>query len=161
MFIPIHWKARIKDYKFYNEKYFSGSNEPNPKNFKDIQIKLHIRKKELINKTERLLFFTFTMEFLPNCGEFAFDGECVIESPDQNSIGFLLDGSKSFRMRVEYNIYKRAYPLAEKIAKEEGILIPPSDIMLKIIKDDYTEIITRLDKMAEEFNNKDNSMGNS
>ena len=151
MFVPIHWKARIKDYKFYNEKYFSGSREPNPENFKDIQIKLHIREKELINKTERLLFFSFTMEFFPNCGEFAFDGECVIESPNQNSIGLLLDASKSFRMRVEYNIYKRAYPLAEKIAKEEGILIPSSDLMLKIIRDDYKETIKRLDKMAEEY----------
>ena len=53
MFVPIHWKAQIKDYKFYNEKYFSGSIESNPENLKDIQVKLHIRKKELFNKTDR------------------------------------------------------------------------------------------------------------
>lgn len=154
MFVPIHWKAQIKDYKFYNEKYFSGSIESNPENLKDIQVKLHIRKKELFNKTDRLLFYTFTMKFLPNCGEFAFDGECVIESPDQNTIGLLLDTSNSFRMRVEYNIYKRAYLLAEKIAKEEEIFIPPSDIMLKVIREDYKEKIEGFDKMAKDFNKK-------
>jgi len=154
MFVPIHWKARIKDHKFYNEKYFSGSIEPNPENLKDIKIKLHIRKKIIINKTDRLLFFNFTMKFLPTCGEFAFDGKCVIESPDQNTIGLLLDASNSFRMRVEYNIYKRAYPLAEKIAIEEGIFIPPSDMILKVIRDDYKERFEGFDKIAEEFNKK-------
>ena len=154
MFVPIQWKARIKEYKFYNEKYFGGSEEPNPESLIEIKIKLDIRKKELINKTDRLLFYTFTMKFLPNYGEFAFDGECVVESPDQNTIGLLLDTSNSFRMRVEYNIYKSAYPLAEKIAKEEGIFIPPSDIMLKVIRDDYKGRIDGFDKKAEEFNKK-------
>jgi hypothetical protein len=154
MFAPIPWKARFKDFKFYNEKYFSGSIEPNPENLKDIQIKLHIRKKELINKTDRLLLFTFTMKLLPNCGEFAYDGECVIESPDQKTIGLLLDDSDSFRIRVEYKIYERAYPLVEKIAKEEGIFIPPSDIVLKVMQDDNKERIEGFDKIAEGFNKK-------
>lgn len=154
MFAPIPWKARFKDFKFYNEKYFSGSIEPNPENLKDIQIILHIRKKELINKTDRLLLFTFIMKLLPNCGEFVYDGECIIESPDQNTIGLLLDASNSFRMRVEYNIYERAYPLAEKIAKEEGIFIPPSNITLKVMQEDYKEKIEEFDKIAEDFNKK-------
>jgi len=60
-----------------------------------------------------MLFFTFTMKFLPNLGELAFDGECMIESPDQLTIGLLLNASDSFKMRIEYNICKNAYSLAE------------------------------------------------
>ena len=69
MFLPIHWKARVKDYKFYNENYFNGIIISNLENLKDILINFHIRKEELIKKTGRLLFFTFPMKFLHNSGE--------------------------------------------------------------------------------------------
>ena len=56
MFLPIHWKSRIKYNKFYNENKFNYIIISNLESFKGIIIKFHIRKEELIKKTSRLLF---------------------------------------------------------------------------------------------------------
>lgn len=152
MFVSVNWKARTKDYKFYNEKFIHGIAEPTLESFNRIDFKVEISKKDLVSKDERLIFFTVRVKLLPACGEFAFDGEMIIESPDQKTIELLLDKSDSFKIRVEYNIIKRVYPLAEKIAKEQGLFLIPSDMLLKELREIYSRRIIEYDEMAKNFN---------
>ncbi len=149
VFIPIKWKARTIEYKFYNEKYFQGKLEPSSISIKDYDIKLKIRNYDLINKYERLINFSYFVKLLPNLGEIGFDGECILESPDQNTIEFLIKNSDSFKMRIEYNIHKRAYSYAEKIAIEDRIMFLPSKIVLKDLRKEYSENIKKFNEKIE------------
>lgn len=153
LFVPIKWKARTKDYKFFNIKISLGLKEPKLENIKDYDILLWIRSYNLINKTERLIDYIYTVKMLPDAGEIGFDGECILESPDQDTIEFLLKNSDTYRMRVEYNIHKRAYPHAERIALEEGVAFLPSKLVLKDLKDDFSKKIKRFNEEIKDFNN--------
>ena len=154
MFVPVKWKVRMKDYKFYNEKYYQGLDQTSPNNTKFVDFKFQVSKKELISKCNRLLTFTITVNFMPNSSKFVFDGECVIESPDQNIIKLLIDNSDSFRMLIEYNIFKKVYPLVERMAKEERLLVPPSELVIKDFREDYFKRKKKFDKKAQGYNKK-------
>ena len=157
MFIPVKWKARTKNYKFFNTKFFQGLKEPKLEVIEDYDILLRIRSYNLINETERLIDYTYKVKMFPDAGEISFDGECILESPDQNAIEILLKNSDTFKMRVEYNIHKRAYPYAEKKASEEGITFLPTDIVLKDLRDNYIKLIKEFNEKIKDFNNdKDN-----
>ena len=121
--IPIHWEAEMKEYHFFNETVFRGSQVfSNEKHNNTLNIKQHY----LINKTQRKIKFSFIAEMHPYVGEIAFDGDCILESPDQNKIEILLKGSRGFQKRVEYTIMKNCYMYAEKIAKDNNIRFLPA-----------------------------------
>ena len=68
----------------------------------------------------------------PDLGEINFDGECILESPQQNKIHFLID-TKPLRSFMDRFILKNSYYHAEKFAKQEDFSFPPAQEILRII----------------------------
>lgn len=147
MYVPVDFKFQIKQYKFFNEKFFKGKEKPVFGNFNTIEHNIDIQNKNLVNQYDRLFHFTYIVKFLPKAGEIGFDGEFILESPNQNNIELLLKFSDSFKMKIEYTIIKNAYIYAEKIAKDNGIWYLPSEIFLK----EYGETVMN---KIKEFNEK-------
>lgn len=88
----------------------------------------------LINTRERKIRFHFRLVMRPDIGEFNFDGECELESPQQNKINFVIKTiPKPLRIFIDNFILKYSYYHAEKFAKQENFPFPPAQELLKIV----------------------------
>jgi hypothetical protein len=68
----------------------------------------------------------------PDIGEINFDGECLLESPQQNKINFVIKTiPKPLRMFMDKFILKNSYYHAEKFARQEGFSFPPAQGILR------------------------------
>lgn len=148
MYIPVKFNAQIKDFRYFDKKFFEGLKETNLFDGMEIKHTLHIQEHKLINSTQRLIDFTFTVEYFPQAGKLEFDGECILESTNQENIEMLIQFSPSFKRKIEYTLTKNAYKHAEQIAKENKIYIFPSDVFLNEFKKDSEEFIKNFDEQA-------------
>jgi hypothetical protein len=87
----------------------------------------------LINERERKFECHFTLEMKPDIGEINFDVECILESPEQQKVEFVIyNAPKVISDFITPFILKNSYKEAEKIGKSEGISFPPVEQILKI-----------------------------
>ncbi len=129
----IEFDAKVKNFKFFKETFFRGSNKIESK-WKKIAFTHHIEsiKSELINNQERKFHFHFTLEMKPDLGEINFDGEFILESPEQNKISFFLQNApQALSQFYTPFILKNSYNNSEKIGKKEGLPFPPAKDILR------------------------------
>ncbi|MBA7524737.1 hypothetical protein ES705_16879 [subsurface metagenome] len=130
----IEFDIKVKDFKFSNENFFKGANIIKPNLWKKVAFTHHIDnlKSKLISQRERVFEFHFILEMKPDLGEINFDGECVLESPEQNKVNFILQNSPdTIKNFIIPFILKYSYHNVEKIGKKEGLPFPPVNVILK------------------------------
>jgi hypothetical protein len=131
--MSMEFDARVKNFKFSNEHFLKGANISPPSRWKKIQLKHTLKKMGhiLINQRERKIDFRFTLEMHPDLGEVNFDGECILESPEQHKISFILQKiPKAMDKFLDPIIIKNSYYNAEKIWKKHDIKLPSVDKIL-------------------------------
>lgn len=129
----IEFDMKIRDFKFYGDSFKRGFFKPTP-----IPTKIRfthyidILGINLISKTERKIKFNFRLEMNPDVGEINFEGECILESPQQHRIDFVIKRiPKPLRKFIDTFILKYSYHHAEEIAKLERIPFPPAEFLLQ------------------------------
>ncbi len=123
----IEFDIKVKDFKFSNENFFKGANIIKSNLWKKVAFTHRIDnlKSKLINQRERVFGFHFTLEMKPDLGEINFDGECILESPEQNKVNYLLQNAPDIiKNFITSFILKYSYQNAEKIGKNEKIPFP-------------------------------------
>ena len=125
----IDFDINIRDFKFSDEVLIRGSNKPT-EGLVPIQFKhsINILSYDLINVRERKIKFQFRMIMRPDIGEINFDGECILESPDQAKIHAMFKILRSFINRF---ILKYLYYHAEEFMKQENYPFPPAQAILR------------------------------
>ena len=129
----IDFDVKFKDFKFYDEFLLRGTFKPT-RNLTKLQFQhfIDILSYHLISPNERKIKFHFRLVMRPDIGEINFDGECILESPEQNKIEFLMQNApQSVRKIVDNFLLKYSYYHAEKFAKQENFLFPPAKEILK------------------------------
>jgi len=129
----IEFDIRIRDFRFYGDYFEKGTFRSTlvPAEIKFIHY-IDILSFNLINKTERKIKFHFKLEINPDIGEINFDGECILESPQQDRINYVIKNiPKPLRQFIDNFILKNSYHYAEKIARAEHIPFPPAEFLLQ------------------------------
>ncbi len=124
--VKISIKFELKNYRFSNES-IKGLEKPlNSQG--NIKIAHFLDKVDfqIFNETEILIKFCFKVTIDPSIGEFSFDGECIMESPEQENIRHLL---KNYPAKLKHSVnrflLKTCYSYAEKLANSENFYFPP------------------------------------
>ena len=127
----IEFDIKFKDFKFSDEVLMRGTFKP-PTEFIKIQFQhyIDILSNKLINIRERKINFHFRLIMRPDLGEINFDGECILESPQQNKIHSVIN-TKPFRSVMDKFFLKNSYYHAEKFAKQEAFSFPPAQQILR------------------------------
>jgi len=134
--LSIEFDMRIKNFTFSNESCFPGANFHLPNSFKKMNFhhNLHIKiMKERISPNERIISFEFLLEMKPDLGEIGFDGECILESPQQEKIELLLEKIPQSMINnpvIMKHITLQCYVHSSKIAKKNNISFPPPALIL-------------------------------
>ena len=129
----IEFDIKIKNFKFSDDVLLKGTFKPTS-GFSKIQFQhfIDILSYNLINTRERKIKFHFRLVMRPDIGEINFDGECILESPQQNKINFAIKTiPKPLRIFIDTFILKNSYYHAEKFAKQENFPFPPTQELLK------------------------------
>ena len=125
----------LTKFKFVNENCFRGAVKQTP-DLKKVQFAYHIDRdvsQTLLNERERKIKFHFTLEMKPDLGEINFDGECILNSPEQNKVQFCLQNQfPPFLRFIDRIILKPCLENSEKIAKKNNIPFPPVDFFLRL-----------------------------
>lgn len=129
----IEFDIKIKDFKFSDEVLLRGTFKAPPGLSKlNFEHFIDILSHDLINSKERKIRFHFRLVMRPDIGEINFDGECILESPQQNKIHFVINTfPNQLRSFIEKFILKSSYYYAEEFMKQEEFLFPPARILLK------------------------------
>lgn len=135
----IEFDIKVRDFKFSDDFLLRGTFKPTPKWTKiQFQHFTNILGYNLISSNERKVKFQFRLVMRPDLGEINFEGECIIESPEQNKIGFLIQNASQPLIKfLEPFILKNCYYHAEKFAKQEKIHFPSAKEILKKIGINY------------------------
>lgn len=130
----IEFDIKFKDFKFTDDFLLKGTFKTTPILTKvQFQHIINNLNYKLISSTERKLSFHFRLIMRPDLGEINFDGECIIESPEQNKIAFMIQNApQPFRKLVDKWILKNCFYHAEEFAKKENFPFPPAEFLLKI-----------------------------
>lgn len=119
---------RLKEFKFEKEFVLKGAYK-SKEGIKRVKLKYYLDKKyqKLINKTERLFKFHFTLKLLPDICELNMDGKCIIESPQQSEIESLINiNFMPFIKFVNNQIVRNCIVNSIKICNKNEIPIPPA-----------------------------------
>ena len=129
----IEFDIRFKNFTFNDEVLMRGSFKPTSEFVKaQFQHYIDILSYNLINIRERKIRFHFRLIMRPDIGEINFNGECLLESPQQNKINFVIKTiPKPLRMFMDKFILKNSYYHAEKFARQEGFSFPPAQGILR------------------------------
>ena len=119
--------VKFKDFNFSDEALLRGTFKPT-KDLTKIQFEhfLDIKTLYLISPDERKIIFQFRLVMRPDIGEINFDGDCILESPDQNKIELMMQNApKPLRKIIDNYIVKNSYYHVESFVKKENFYIPP------------------------------------
>ncbi|MHA1764762.1 MAG: hypothetical protein ACTSVK_00755 [Promethearchaeota archaeon] len=132
--ISLDLDFRVKDFTFSNESIVKEAYSFQADTWMKISFTHNINdlENELLNERERIFKFCFILEMKPNIGKVKFNGTCILESPDQLKISFLLLNvpDKIKNLLIPF-ILKNSYMNAEKIVKKEKLSFPPLEVVLK------------------------------
>ena len=125
----IEFDIKFRDFKFSDEVLIRGTNKP-IEGIVKIQFKhiITILSYDLINVRERKIRFRFRLIMRPDIGKINFDGECILESPQQDKVHFVFKMMRSF---VDNFILKSSYYHAEEFMKKEHYPFPPAQAILR------------------------------
>ena len=124
--VQISFEAEFKNFRFFHES-ITGVKNP-PRGQEKIQI-AHFFDRfdyQTLNETEIRVKFRFRLVITPKVGESGFDGECIMESPEQKKIKHLLeDYPGDLKHAVNRFLLKECYLYTEKLANSENYFFPP------------------------------------
>ena len=129
----IEFDIEIRNFKFYGDISKKGTFKPTliPTKIRFVHY-INILSLNSINKTERKIKFHFRLVMNPNVGEISFDGECILESTQQDRVDFVIKNIPSpLRKFIDNHIIKYSYYNTEKIARLEHIPFPPTEFLLQ------------------------------
>ncbi|TET00484.1 MAG: hypothetical protein E3J90_03940 [Promethearchaeota archaeon] len=129
----IEFDIRFKNFTFDDEVLMKGTFKPTS-GFTKVQFQhyIDILSYKLINIRERKVRFHFRLIMRPDIGEINFNGECILESPQQNKINFVIKTiPKPLRLFMDNFIVKYSYFHAEVFAKQENFPFPPAQGILR------------------------------
>ncbi len=123
---------KLGKFEFYNE-VIKGALEMNY-NWNNIQFNYVIDwiGHELISNVERKILFAFSLTTQPESWTIYFEGECVLESYDQENfekITSQFEGSMDFFFGKR--ILKPSLKHSQRLAKERGFDFPSSDFLIQ------------------------------
>ena len=124
---------KFKDFIFSDEVLMRGTFKA-PSGFSKLNFEHFIEmiSYDLINNKERKIVFQFRLIMRPDVGEINFVGECILESPQQDKIDFIINFLPgALRSLTDKIILKESYFHAEKFAKQEEFLFPSVHVILK------------------------------
>ena len=129
----IEFDLKFKNFTFNDEVLMKGTFKPTSEPIKvQFQHYIDILSYKLINVRERKIRFHFRLIMRPDMGEINFDGECILESPQQNKINFVIKTiPKPLRTFMDTFILKNSYYHAEKFAKQENFPFPSAQGILR------------------------------
>lgn len=126
MMVKISIEFDLRNYRFSHESVTGVKSPPN--NHGKIQVAHFLDKfdYQILNITEIKVKFHFRLVIAPDVGEYSFDGECIMESPEQEKIRHLLDEYPGkLKEAVNKFLLKECYLYAEKLANSENLYFPP------------------------------------
>lgn len=131
----MEFDMQLKSFKFKKEFCLRGA-VALPNQWKKIQFKYYLDKNihsSLLNSQERKIDFHFTLEMHPDFGEINFDGECVLESPEQQKVQFCFTNQiPPFIQFIDRIILKKCYENSKKIADKNNIPFPLVDFLMRL-----------------------------
>lgn len=130
--VQISFEAEFKSFRFSHESIIKGK-EPTVNQSK-IQVVHAIGNLDYLtlNETELKVKFHFWLEITPDLGEYIFDGECIMRSPQQVKILYLLNEHPGNLKRVVNKfLLKGCYYYAKKLAQSENLFFPPIQKVLE------------------------------
>jgi len=131
----MEFDMRLKDFKFRKEFCLKGAVTQSSQ-WKKVQYKYFLDKNihsSLLNSQERKIDFHFTLEMHPDFGEINFNGECILESPEQQKVQFcLFNEIPPFMQFINRIILNQCFKNSKKIAEKNKIPFPPVDFLIKI-----------------------------
>lgn len=132
----IDFDAKFRVFKFSDEVLLRGTFKTTPK-WTKVQFQHFIDNLgfNLISQNERKIKFHFKLVMRPDIGEINFDGECILESLEQNKIEFLIQNApQPLRKLVDTFILKNSYYHTEKFAKQQNFIFPSAKEILRGFK---------------------------
>ncbi|KKN57644.1 hypothetical protein LCGC14_0560160 [marine sediment metagenome] len=131
--LSIEFYIKVRDFKFSDEFILKGTFKLKQEWTKvQFQHFIDILGYRLISPNERKVKFHFRLVMRPDMGEISFEGECILESPEQNKISFIIQNTpQSLRKFLDNFILRNCYYHTEKFAKQEKIYFPPAKEILK------------------------------
>ena len=126
----LRFNMNLKDFKFSDDVLLRGttklkSGSSAEMNFQHI---ITILSYDLMNVNERKIRFRFRLIMRPDVGEINFDGECILESLNQDKIHMAFKLMINF---IDRFLLQESYYHAEEFMKQENFLFPPANIILK------------------------------
>ncbi len=121
----------LKNFRFSHELII-GVKSPS-QNQDQIQVAHFLDKfdYQILNETEIKVKFSFRLVIAPKVGDYSFDGECILESPEQEKIrGLLKNYPGRLKHAVNRFLLKECYSHAEKLASSESFYFPPTQKIL-------------------------------
>ena len=129
--VKTSFEAEFKNFRFSHES-ITGVKIPS-ENQRKIKV-AHILGNfdyQTLNETEIRVKFRFTVTITPEVGEYKFDGECILESPEQKKIQYLLNNYPGdLKHAVNKFLLKECYYYAEKLANSENFYFPSTQKIL-------------------------------
>ena len=129
----VEFDIKFKNFIFDDEVLMKGTFKLTPAPIKvQFQHFIDIKSYNLLNTRERKIKFHFRLIMRPDMGEINFDGECILESPHQNKIEFVIKTiPKSLRSIIDNFILKYSYYHAEVFAQQQNFPFPPAQGLLR------------------------------
>lgn len=127
---------KFKEFKFTKEFIFKGANKTTESGWKKIKLTYHYDKKgqKLINQHTRLFKFHFTLQLFPDIAEINFDGECIVESPNQDKIETVIKNNITPVLKfIETHIVKNCIINSKKIFDKHKLPLPPVNLLFKML----------------------------
>ena len=128
---------KFKEFKFTKEFIFKGVNKITESGWKKVKLVYHLDKKgqKLINQHDRSFKFHFTLQLFPDIGEVNLDGECIVESPNQDKIEICMRENITPIIKfIDTNIIKNCIINSKKIFDKNKLPIPPVNIIFEKLK---------------------------
>lgn len=132
--LPV-FEVSITNFKFFDEKFVREDEKKAKIDWSKVDIIPcieNIEFNETWNNNERKIDFHFKLETNPHIICISFNGQCILESPEQRKIEVLLKQRIQIMNKMIYNdILKTAYLHADVIGKNNNIPLHPIGIVLK------------------------------
>lgn len=125
---------RFKEFKFIKESVFKGTNKIPKSGWKKVKLTYHLDEmgQKLINQHIRSFKFHFTLQLLPDIGEINFDGECIMESSNQDKVEIAIRNNITPILKfINICIIKNCIINSKNICDKNKLPLPPVNILFE------------------------------
>lgn len=130
---PSGINLKVRSFKFKNEQFLKGQHDDYPTSIESIKfahnLELNISS-QLISKDERAVNFSFRLKMRPDLGSISFDGQAILESPNQEKLQSILfrplpvRPAQQIKQIIARHLLFESCKKSQKIASEKKIPFP-------------------------------------